>query len=171
MLTRAHKKGFTLIELLVVISIIGLLATVVLVSLNSARAKARDARRLADMKTIITALEMYYSDYNEYPEENSSNGSWEHSYEDGGDFIDFLQDRGYINSVPIDPVNSTAMHYSYYVYGAGSYGCDISRGEFYVLGISDMESTGRPYPQSPGWSCPTRNWQSEFDWVKGGFEK
>ena len=55
-----RPSGFTLIELLVVISIIGLLASVVLVSLNGARAKARNARRLADIKQLQTALELYY---------------------------------------------------------------------------------------------------------------
>lgn len=59
--------GFTLIELLVVISIIGLLASVALVSLNSARAKARDARRIADKKQMITALNLYYSANNTWP--------------------------------------------------------------------------------------------------------
>jgi prepilin-type N-terminal cleavage/methylation domain-containing protein len=54
------QKGFTLIELLVVIAIIGLLSSVVLLSLNSAREKARNARRVADARQIVGALELYY---------------------------------------------------------------------------------------------------------------
>ena len=55
-----NKKGFTLIELLVVIAIIGILASVVLASLNTARKKSRDARRVADIKQIQLALELYF---------------------------------------------------------------------------------------------------------------
>lgn len=56
-------RGFTLIELLVVIAIIGILSSVVLASLNSARKKGRDARRIADLKQIQLALELYYDSY------------------------------------------------------------------------------------------------------------
>jgi len=61
------KKGFTLIELLVVIAIIGLLSTLAVVALSSARLKARDAKRVSDTKQMQTALELYFSDKNEYP--------------------------------------------------------------------------------------------------------
>ena len=53
-----NKKGFTLIELLVVIAIIGLLSSIAVVSLNGARAKARDAKRVSDVKQISTLVEM-----------------------------------------------------------------------------------------------------------------
>ena len=61
------QKGFTLIELLVVIAIIGLLSTLAVVALNNARQKARDARRVSDIKQIQTALELYYNDEGGYP--------------------------------------------------------------------------------------------------------
>ncbi|MFA6897297.1 MAG: prepilin-type N-terminal cleavage/methylation domain-containing protein [Patescibacteria group bacterium] len=56
-----QQKGFTLIELLVVISIIGVLSTIAMTSLNGAKAKARDARRKTDMNQISLAMEQYYS--------------------------------------------------------------------------------------------------------------
>ena len=62
-----NKKGFTLIELLVVVAIIGILATIVLSSLSSARERARDATRLSDIRTIQTALELYNLETGAYP--------------------------------------------------------------------------------------------------------
>ena len=61
------RRGFTLIELLVVIAIIGILSATVLVSLNQARAKARDAARISSIQQMEKALALYYSDHGEYP--------------------------------------------------------------------------------------------------------
>ena len=62
-----NKQGFTLIELLVVIAIIGLLSTLSILALNSARARARDTKRITDVRQIKQALEMYYNEFNSYP--------------------------------------------------------------------------------------------------------
>ena len=64
---KLREKAFTLIELLVVIAIIGLLASVVLASLNTAREKANRARFVSDMRSVMNALELYRSKYGGYP--------------------------------------------------------------------------------------------------------
>ena len=73
------QSGFTLIELLVVIAIIGLLATLSVLALNNARAKSRDAKRLADVKQIQTSLELYFNSTGHYPTvEEFNTGKIEH---------------------------------------------------------------------------------------------
>jgi len=85
------NKGFTLIELLVVIAIIGLLSSIVLASLNSARKKSRDARRVADIKQLQVALEMYF---------DANNGSYP-----PGTSLTTLAPT-YISSLPKDPLGT-----------------------------------------------------------------
>lgn len=107
------QKGFTLIELLVVIAVIGILASVVLASLNSARGKARDARRFSDLNQISLALELYYDDYGTYPQllayifpnrADPQDVNWT------GAFTTAM--RPYINPVPQDPAGRPYMYSS-----------------------------------------------------------
>jgi prepilin-type N-terminal cleavage/methylation domain-containing protein len=65
--SKLRPTGFTLIELLIVIAIIGILSTLAVIALSNARVKSRDAKRVADMKQISTALELYYNDNVSYP--------------------------------------------------------------------------------------------------------
>ncbi len=67
--------GFTLIELLAVIAIIGILATVVLSVVSSVRQKARDQRRLKDIDTMQSVIEVYYRDNGHYPITSCTNNS------------------------------------------------------------------------------------------------
>lgn len=62
MISNSTKKGFTLIELLVVIAIIGILSSVVIVSLNNARSKARDSARKSNAQAMATAFALYASE-------------------------------------------------------------------------------------------------------------
>ena len=107
---KCGRCGFTLIELLVVIAIIGILATIVLVSLNTARAKARDARRTSDMHQIALAMEMYYDSVSpvSYP-----------NLPDTATAIPAASSIGtYMSPVPLDPTNSGSQ--IYYWTDAGS---------------------------------------------------
>jgi len=63
---KMNKKGFTLIELLIVVAIIGLLATIGMVSMTSARAKARDSKRLSDLSQIRSGMELVFNDEGTY---------------------------------------------------------------------------------------------------------
>jgi len=64
---KLSRKGFTLVELLVVVAIIGILTTIAVVALSGARQKARDTKRVADVRQIHTSLELYNNNSNGYP--------------------------------------------------------------------------------------------------------
>lgn len=95
----SDRRGFTLIELLVVIAIIGVLSSVVLASLNTARQKGRDARRISDVNQLRLALELYYDANGAYPAALTTAA---------------VVTPGYIASMPTDPSNAAAYAYSPY---------------------------------------------------------
>jgi len=105
------QPGFTLIELLVVIAIIGMLATLAVVSLNNARTKARDAKRISDIRQIQTALELYFSDNDLYPGDvptTLGQGAFQVMCDDGGDgWADVVANCAggtvYMGNVPANP--------------------------------------------------------------------
>lgn len=102
------SNGFTLIELLVVIAIIGVLATIVMVSISDLRARARDDRRVADMKAIRDALAMYQVQrvaYPSLPAETIITGSDAFSAE--------LISERLMQRVPVDPTNVSPYVYTY----------------------------------------------------------
>ena len=113
-----RTRGFTLIELLVVIAIIGILSAVVITSLNSSRAKARDAQRKAELTEIQKALELYANDYGHYPCENASLCSGQSKNANGkigeGSGLDTLL-APYMQAIPHDPLGpGNAAYYYYY---------------------------------------------------------
>jgi type II secretion system protein G len=105
----AGRQGFTLIELLVVIAIIGLLSTLAVVALGSAREKARDSKRLSDLKQAQTALELYYTDNNAYPTSVSTStlGAGSYACLNSSGFAAAGCANAYMGQVPSDPGSGT----------------------------------------------------------------
>lgn len=98
----SDEKGFTLVELLVVIAIIGILATLLILQLGVARSRARDAKRIADVNQVRSALELYFDDNGSYPTTTA--------------LAPLLSPR-YLQNLPQDPLSGTCSGYS------GAVGC------------------------------------------------
>ncbi len=134
MITLKQRKGFTLIELLVVLAIIGLLSTLAVVSLNNARQKSRDTKRVADMKTVQTALELYFSDVGKYPVAATAivlGGTGATTLSSGAGWSDTPSDTTYMQKVPVNPTP-----------GGTDYTYAISDGSTYSIGFTIEGATG-----------------------------
>jgi prepilin-type N-terminal cleavage/methylation domain-containing protein len=103
------QRGFTLTELMVVIAVIGILSGIVIASLDGARERARDAKRVTDIRSTALALELYYEAEDEYPSALSELAPT------------------YISSLPNDPVGASGGHFDY-VYVQLSSGQDFHLG-------------------------------------------
>lgn len=124
-------RGFTLLELLIAIAVIGILASVVLVSLGNAREAARNSVRSSDANQIALAVEAYTSD---------------HGYPPGDDGVEYTNGRpdwipdlvpAYIAALPSDPIDEGEHKYHYVRHGVSyeviafmeSHGTDASCGD------------------------------------------
>jgi type II secretion system protein G len=158
------RRGFTLIELLVVVAIIGLLSSIVLASLNTARSKARDATRLSNMKTLQIAIEMYRTDHGYYPLCGAPpNEEYLNAQDAASGCLHNALVPTYIGTIPTDPLYGTNLslgwgyQYGYYIPGIGD-------GSHFALRAA-LEGTPVPvqgsYPGQPGLcgvNLPTCDW-------------
>ena len=152
------KEGFTLIEFIVVLTIIALIATFILVSVKSGRARARDGRRLQEISQIVKALQLYWADYGEYPEETcpcadggfKEKDSWESSDQEPEQFLEYL--TPYLSEIPLDPINSRSdkskffgprpeeYFYAYQKYDPPPDYCPEIERPFVVIAVSNLEA-------------------------------
>jgi prepilin-type N-terminal cleavage/methylation domain-containing protein len=124
---KSQQHGFTLIELLVVIALIGILASVILVSLNSARGKARDALRKSTLQQLARADELYDNDYGVYVVTAGWTSNWGAS---GGPLV-----PTYVPAMSADP-SASNVPYQYWRKDYAGYACmtinQIGRYAFYA---------------------------------------
>lgn len=142
-------RGFTLIELLVVIVIIGVLATLATVALNGTRGKARDAKRISDVRQMQTALELYMNDENRYPAE-TGNGS----FFAGRPLVSSDGTKTYMVRVPSSPTPSdgTCPSPGEYAYRQTENGASYTLS--YCLGAP---TSGKPAGQAKAWPGSINN--------------
>lgn len=142
--------NLTLILFLVVLSII---------SFDSIRSKVKDTKRKADLKQLQTALSIYYSQNNSFPEvQDDDFRGWDATFEpknDKPEFLKILTQKNIIDRTPKDPINSNIYFYRYKKFPANSFGCQQP---FYILQLMNFEQTKKDHGVG---LCPQRNFVDE----------
>ncbi|MDE2041361.1 MAG: type II secretion system protein [Patescibacteria group bacterium] len=175
-LSLAHT-GFTLIELMVVVSIIGLLASIILSSMNGAKSRARDAQRIVTVDQFAKTLQScYMSTNNNYPHANNiwdavgsgaEAGKWMYNESCGcntGNFINALSPC--IGYTIMDPVNQGSQEYFYFYFAptATTYqGTPVNancRGHYALM--ADLENKGYANYADPQNGCFHQAGNNEF---------
>ncbi|MGB8815969.1 MAG: type II secretion system protein [Minisyncoccia bacterium] len=146
------KIGFTLIELLVVISIIMMFASMLLASINQATEKARDSRRLRDIKTLQTVINMYQTNNNgDFPPVDADNSTLPN-------FLSNLIIEKYLPQKLVDPLNNTEYYYRYLTDESITTYCTMQP-NVKALIMFRLENINTPYPKCGStppnslWSC------------------
>lgn len=144
-----------MIELLVVIAIIGILSSIVLASLNSARKKGRDARRVSDIKQIQLALELYYDAHSNYPT--------------SAQYASNLVSEGFISALPVDPLS--LLSYAYEAIGSGTTCSSYHLGAKLETAGHSALSADIDYDAVLSSQCTGGTWTTNADFtaVNGGF--
>lgn len=122
-----------------VVAIIGLISSIAFVSMQNARAEARDTKRLADLDAIRNALELYYNDYGVYPDYKVCNALPSvivcDSWSEPNNWIPSLVPK-YMPTLPSDPLNitdnETNQHYIY-LYTRYALDDDVASQKYYLL--------------------------------------
>ncbi len=123
------NSGFTLIELLIVVAIIGILAAIAVPNFLNAQMKAKIARVHNDQRSVATALEQYYLDWNsyvedhDYPSDRSQRGLFR-----------LTSPVAYLSELPVDPFPSQQFRN----YNEGN--------KHYEFGSGNTQSPGTPWP-------------------------
>lgn len=156
---KLRRRGFTLIELLVAVTIIAIISAIGLAVFLDIQKGIRDARRKQDLRSIQSALEVYYQKNSRFPcTDPGGEGTWQKS-SDADPWIRDLDcgatpvpfDSNYLSSLPKDPKNTTgfpwdANQYSY-AYFSGDVssidGCPEGRAQYYIL-VTKLEKRDDP---------------------------
>lgn len=161
-----EKNRLANLRLQKIFSLILVLFLVILsvLSFDYIRAKVRDQKRKADLRQISLALDMYYDEYQKYPEVIDRDfGEWDTTFEPGGQeksFLGILVEKNFINYVPNDPIDNEFYYYRYTHYPSGKYGCEKP---FYILQLSNFEQIEK----SNGFGgCPEMNF---VDFAENGY--
>ncbi|MDO8335901.1 MAG: prepilin-type N-terminal cleavage/methylation domain-containing protein [Candidatus Saccharibacteria bacterium] len=135
-----NKSGFTIVELLIVIVIIGILAALVITAYNGIQQRARDAKRLSDIRAVARIVESYYSEKGSYPTTGGLSNGFALSDANCNDASTHTSDwvpgvvPSFVNSLPQSDGPRTSTYTRCYKY--------ISDGTNYVLSAWLAVETG-----------------------------
>ncbi len=175
---KSNQSGFTLIEILVVVAIIGVLANTILVAFTQTRAKARDARRKADLNTLQKAVENYFTTNNGYPctDRTPGNGtctgaidfwgahgvcppSQTHGFSGPSGYIPGLT-PSFVGNLPDDPKPSDGDCAGYAYKSDGMNYKIISNSVGGLGGPESFPAVGEPFYDAARTIAPNRSWMA-----------
>lgn len=158
-----QNKGFTLMELIIVIAIIGILSTVGILSLDNLKARARNSRRLSDIRKYVTAINTIANTTESYPYPGDLNWKCLGNYPDnacGLNGTGYPEEAAlnamiddYLPGLPIDTLYAKTSNYEGYVYSCTNYSnskCTARSIRWFMEGTSQLCGIGISYGDSYG---------------------